>query len=126
MKKLLIFCSTFCLLLILGNKSMAQCSTQTSHSAGCYAYSGQAYDQIYYIPAGIPVHISTFFVINDPDTYPTGAEADMGSQMWYTTASGVGGHGDATTFTAAENTDGFLYLALGSTPNGSGHIVASW
>lgn len=107
---------------------MAQCSVLTTNTAGCYAYNDQASDQTFYIPIGIPVRISTYFNVSAQgyQGIDTGAEADLGSQMWFTSTSGVGSFVDGTTFTAAENTDGRLYLALGSTPGGSGHIAASW
>lgn len=124
MKKILILsCFIFCFLLISNSKTFAQCGIQSTHSAVCYASYGNAYQQSYYITPGIPVTISTYFYINTPGY--TGAEADLGNIMWLYTASNVGGNYGGTTFTAAEN-DGSLYLALGSTSDGTGQIGAYW
>lgn len=124
MKKFLILaCFTCCLLLISNSKVSAQCGIQGTNSAVCYASSGQAYQQSYYITPGVTVNIYTYFYINSPGY--TGAEADLGGRMWLYTASSVGGNYGGTTFTAAEN-DGFLYLALGSTSDGTGQIGAYW
>jgi hypothetical protein len=125
MKKILILlCATFCFLLISNSRTFAQCAIQSAHSASCNAYNGNAYQQTYYITSGVPVTINTYFYINST-MYTTGAEADLGSSMWFYTASSVGANYGGTTFTAAEN-DGFLYLALGSPNDGTGQITASW
>ena len=126
MKKLLILsCFTCCLLLIFNTKTFAQCGIQSSHSVSCYSAYGAGYQQLYYITPGVPVVISTYFYISSSGNI-TGAEADLGGIMWLYTASSVGGNYGGTTFSASENTDGVLYLALGSTSDGTGQIGAYW
>lgn len=126
MKNLLIFCLFSSLLFFFNKESLAQCSKTSERSISCYVYNGDAFQQSYTVPSGIPIHVSTFIIINSEHGFFGGAEADLGSRMWFTSASGVGGHGDATTFTSAENVDGHLYLAMGAPSDGSGHIAVYW
>ena len=106
-----------------GQKASAQCSAQNTHFAYCTAPGdGNNYQQTYYITPGIPVNITDVF-----DIYGVGyasVEADIGCcTLWYDDSStGMGG----TLFTAAENTDGTLYLAAGASVDAYAQVQASW
>lgn len=102
-----------------GQTASAQCSAQGSNSAYCAIWGdGNDYQATYWITPGIPVNISDEFEGSG------NVEADMGCcTIWFDSSSDpIGG----TQFTAAENTDGYLYLAVGAAEGSYAEIGASW
>ena len=102
-----------------GQTASAQCSAQGSNSAYCAIWGdGNNYQATYWITPGIPVNISDEFEGSG------NVEADMGCcTIWFDSSSDpIGG----TQFTAAENTDGYLYLAVGAAEGSYAEIGASW